>query len=357
MAKVLSILFGFLGFLTVVIFPFSTAAASSTFNLTTSPVSEVVYAKPGSSTTTTLHVLNNSATPINLRIKLFTFGAQGTSGKPALRLPTAADTFISWAHFSPSTFVAQPDVPTKVTMTLDIPKTASLGYNYGVAFEPLNQTIANNPGTTISGTNVILVLVDTTSANEVHSVKVASFTVSKHLYEYLPATFNINVHNNGNIFLAPSGDIFISKNSNFSAGSIIDTIPVNNSQGNVLPGTNRVFTAQWTDGFPVYVPKEIAGHEVVKNNQLVYSLQWNFSKANRLRFGKYYAKLILSYNNGIRQVPVVAVVSFWVVPWKLLLILLVVLVLVLIGLRRWAIQLVNLIKKLTGALSRRYGKH
>jgi hypothetical protein len=219
------------------LFSTQTSAAGQGVNITTSPVNVVLNAKPGTTTSTVLHVQNNNPQSVQMGIKLYTFSASGTSGKPALQLATPADTFLSWAHFSPSTFVAQPDVPVAVTMTLVIPKTASLGYNYGVAFQPIVSSSLNGSGASLSGSNAILVLLDTSSANEVRSVQVASFTATKNVYEYLPVTFSINIHNNGNIFLAPGGDIFISKSANFLPGSIIDTIPVNNTQGNVLPNT------------------------------------------------------------------------------------------------------------------------
>jgi hypothetical protein len=331
----------------------SPSVAAAGISLTTSPVSEVLTSKPGTNATTILHVENNDPAPVPVTIKMFTFGAAGTSGKPALVPATAADTFISWAHFSPSTFVAQPNVPVAVTMTIDIPKTASLGYNYGVGFEPVTAKSLSGSGTIYSGSNVILVLLDTSSANEVHSVQVSSFTASKKLYEYLPATFSINVHNNGNIFLAPAGDIFISKDSGFSSGSIIDTIPINSGQGNVLPNSNRIFQTEWSDGFPVNVLKEIDGHDVEKNDKLVYNLKWDWSNANKFRFGEYYAKLIMTYDNGERQVPVTAVLSFWVIPWKLLLLLALIL-LVFIGLIIGVIYLIHRLRKLNKAVYRRH---
>ncbi len=332
----------------------STASAATTgTNLTTSPVSEVVSSKPGTTTTVIMHVQNNNPQPVPIAIKLFTFGAAGTSGKPALQPASSDDPFLSWAHFSPSAFVAPPDVPVAVTMTLIIPKTASLGYNFGVGFEPITAHALNGSGASISGSNVVLILLDTTSANEVHSVQVAGFTANKKLYEYLPATFSVNIHNNGNIFLAPGGDIFISKSSNFPPGSIIDTISVNSGQGNILPNTNRIFQASWTNGFPVFQPKLVDGHQITKKNQLVYQLNWNFSQANKLRFGKYYAKLVMSYSNGQSQVPITAVLSFWVIPWKLLLLLLL-LLLLFIGMIIVVIYLVHRLRKLQQPRTRRH---
>ena len=331
LSRVLAGLGVFLSSLAIFSSLMSGQVSAAGISLTTSPVSEVISAKPGTTTSTILHVENNGPEPIPMKIKLFTFGAEGTSGKPALEQPTSADTFLNWASFSPDAFVAQVNVPVAVTMTLNIPKTANLGYNIGVAFEPITVTTLTSPGAAINGTNVILVLLNTNSSNESPSIILSSFTATRKLYEYLPASLNINVHNSGNIFLAPGGDVFISKNKNFAPGSIIDTIPVNTAQGNILPNTNRIFQVEWSDGFPLNVAKEVNNIPVVKNNQPVYQLQWNFAHANKFRFGRYYAKLILSYSNGVRQVPLSAVVSFWVIPWKMTL-LFILFVLIFVGL-------------------------
>jgi hypothetical protein len=322
-------------------------ANAAGISLTTSPVSEVITAKPGTTATAVLHVENNGPEPIPMKIKLFTFGAEGTSGKPALEQPTSADTFLSWAHFSPDGFMAQVNVPVAITMTLDIPSTANLGYDIGVAFEPVTASSVASSGAAITGTNVILVLLNTKTSNESPSLSLSSFTATRKLYEYLPATFSINVHNSGNIFLAPGGDIFISKNKNFTPGSIIATIPVNAAQGNILPGTNRIFQESWSDGFPVNVAKVINGVPIIKKNQPVYQLQWNFAHANKFRIGKYYAKLILSYSNGVRQIPISAVVSFWVMPWKIVLLLLL-FVIIFIGLVFTVFYLIHRLRKIQG---------
>ncbi|MDP2837693.1 MAG: hypothetical protein Q8O53_00240, partial [Candidatus Moranbacteria bacterium] len=58
---------------------------------------------------------------------------------------------------------------------------------------------------------------------------------------------------------------------------------------------------------------------------------WN--DASKLRFGKYTAKLLLIYDDGQRDVPIEGEVSFWVVPWRMLIALLVVTLFFFIGIR------------------------
>src|SRR6185437_3825063 len=107
---------------------------------------------------------------------------------------------------------------------------------------------------------------------------VASFTSTKKFYEFLPAEFTIKLHNNGNVHVAPVGNIFIRKGN-----TQVDILKFNSENGNILPGTNRVFDVKWDKGFPYYKETPVNG----KNNKFTRSLQWDFGKVQQLRFGHY----------------------------------------------------------------------
>ncbi|MBI2439487.1 MAG: hypothetical protein HYV45_02715, partial [Candidatus Moranbacteria bacterium] len=47
-------------------------------------------------------------------------------------------------------------------------------------------------------------------------------------------------------------------------------------------------------------------------------LKWDWNDASKLRFGKYQAKLLLIYDDGTRDIPIEGMVSFWVVPWRII---------------------------------------
>ena len=302
--------------LTMLIHPLAEADVSS---LTTSPVSINLDVKPGSSVTTTLQVMNNGVSPINISVQLETFSAYGQTGQAKIIPAPANDPSTNYVSFSKKTILAQPGVWEPVKMTINLPVDASLGYYYAVLFKPeLPSTAAGKQVTLLKSANAVLVLVDSRSTNERRSLSLSSFISLQGLYEYLPATFRVTVHNNGNIFLAPEGNIYISRSSNFH--SDIATLNINQGLGNVLPGSNRVFSAAWSDGFPVYQPKLVDGQPLTKNGKPVEQLSWNFSKLSHLRFGKYYAQVTLVYSNGQRDIPITSVVSFWVIPWTLIIV-------------------------------------
>lgn len=307
-----------------------TNAAPQTLSFTTSPVSLGVNVKPGTHTSEQLQIMNNGDQPEPIVMQLKTFGAQGTTGQASITDFLPSDPAASYIKFSPSSFTAQPKVWSKVNVTISLPASANLGYYYAIVFQPA-VNIKPGPGqAVVEGDNAILLLLDTGSANESKKVEVANFTVNKGLFEYLPANFSVNIRNNGNIFLAPNGDIFLSRHADGT--NTIDSLPVNPGGGNVLPHSNRIFTASWTDGFPVFVDKYMDGKLVTdhKGNP-VLQLKWNTSKVDKFRFGKYYALLALQYNNGKQEVLLRSEVSFWVIPWKILLVLLLILLLILFG--------------------------
>jgi len=319
--------------LTLFVKPSGVLAAAAP-DITTSPVSITLNAKPGTTTSTQLTVRNNGVLPVDMDIQVDTFKANGTTGQAQIQTPQPNDQSINWVHFSQNSFTAQPNTWTYVQMTISLPKSASLGYYYAVLFKPVVAVTPTGVNTNvIHGYNAVLVLLNALTANEHPQLQLASFSSDKKFYEYLPVTFSVNIHNNGNIYLPPSGDIYISRTSSFA--NTIDTIHINPAIGNVLPGTNRIFTAKWADGFPVFEYKELDG-QVINNKQgkPVEQLKWNFSQIHKLRFGEYYARLVMVYNNGVQDVPTTSVLSFWVVPWKMILIM--IFVLAFIGVGLWA---------------------
>jgi len=309
---------------------FAPALAAAEFNLTTSPLPVDLVTTPGHSVSTTLRVQNSGAQAANIKISLKKFKAAGTNGTPQLLSPGPADTFVNWVSFSKTTFVAQPGQWNEVTMTVNAPVGAAFGYYFAVVFSnaspgPASKTTAAQ----LQGAVATLVLLDVKAPGEKRSLDVVNFKSAHGLYEYLPANFSIEVKNTGNVHVIPSGNIFIQK-----GGKTIATLDVNPSGGNVLPSTNRIFKTSWKDGFPVFEPKLVNGEVVVdKHAQPVQHLSWNFTHMGKLRFGHYTAHMVLTYDNGSRDVPIESYVSFWVVPWKILPII--ILVIALLGVGLW----------------------
>jgi hypothetical protein len=307
----------------------SAPAHAASFNITTSPLPVLLATKPGVPVSTTLRVQNSGTETTRFNVSLKKFRANGATGKPLLQNRGPNDEYFDWVSFSETSFLAEPGVWHQITMTIKPPADAAFGYYYGVVFS--GEAPKANPGGTtnqLQGATAVLVLLDVQTPGEKKQLNIVSFSANKKLYEYLPADFTVKVKNSGDIHLSPSGTIFISKGK-----KTIATLDVNPAGGNILPSSSRDFATSWKDGFPVFEPKhDQSGTVTNKNGQPEQTLHWDFSKANHLRMGHYTANLVLTYDNGTRDVPLEASVSFWVVPWKLLPFILLGIVLIGIGL-------------------------
>ena len=72
--------------------------------------------------------------------------------------------------------------------------------------------------------------------------------------------------------------------------------------------------------------------QAAANTEPERKLVWDWSQVNNLRFGKYTAKLVAVYNDGQRDVPIQTELTFWIIPWRILIAALVVTALLLLGL-------------------------
>ena len=317
------------------------------FNLVTSPLPINLKAKPGTSVSADIRVKNGNAATEKLKVTLMKFNAYGEEGKPGLTDREAGDDYFDWVSFSPSVFDAPPNEWITVKMTINLPKTAAFGYYYAAIFSRANEAPKPQAKQSILiGSTAVLVLLDADVPNAKRAASIVSFSADKKSYEFLPAAFTVKIKNDGNVHLVPNGTIFISR-----GGKTVAALSINDAAGNVLPGSNRIFTASWKDGFPSYVTKEADGKVVTdKNGNAVQSLKWDMSKLNNLRFGKYTARLLAVYDDGTKDVPLEATVSFWVIPWRIIGGFLIIAALVITGL--WS----NL-KKLYARIRKLKGKH
>lgn len=293
------------------------AKAADGFNIITSPLPLKLSTAPGKTVEAELRMKNQGTDPERIKVGLMRFAASGDTGEPDLFDLTPKDTYASWVHFSPTEFTAEPGVWKTVKMTINVPPDASLGYYLAVTFSRASQT-KDPKATSVRGAVATLVLLDARTGDEKRQLKLVSLSATHGLYEYLPAEFKIKIRNTGNIYLAPVGNIFIQR-----GGKTIDTLNFNAAGGSVLPDSNRLFTVPWSNGFPVYRDRVVNGKPVPgSNGRPQQNLKWDFTQANKLRTGRYTAKLLVVYDDGKKDVPLQAEVSFWVIPWKIILILL-----------------------------------
>lgn len=285
--------------------------------LSISPLPISIVAQPGQTITHQLEVRNSGTKVETLVPNSLTFTANNDSGDPKLSDPSVEDDYLQWISFSPTQLTLKPLEWGKATMTISIPKTAAYGYYFAVTWGRLqDKSTATPAAASLIGSVAQLVLLEVPAPGTHRELSVDFFKSDRLWYEFLPATFTVKLKNIGNIHAVPFGNIFITDSNNRGAGSL----RVNAEKGNILPASSRLFTASWDKGFPVYKTKEANG-KVILNSQgkAEQQLVWNVENAEWWRFGKYKASLVMAYNRNGVDVPLLADTSFWIIPWRLIL--------------------------------------
>lgn len=307
-------------------------AADTSLNLVTSPLPINLTTTPGSTVSAQLKIKNGGEQPETLTIGLMKFSAFGEEGKPKLLDRGKGDDYFDWITFSENEFTINPNEWKTITATIRIPQQAAFGYYYAVTFSRKNEEISGGPRSTkVVGATATLILLEVRVPNAIRDIEVLEFSTPRQIYEFLPVTFTIKLKNKGNVHVVPKGNIFIDR---FGEKKDTAILTVNELSGNVLPDSNRIFESGWSDGFPVYQEKT-NGDKAILTDKLgkpVTELRWDFSQVPKLRWGKYTANLLLVYDDGSRDVPIEGKLSFWVIPWRIVGGVLVIISLVLAGL-------------------------
>ncbi len=277
-------------------------------NLAVSPVFINLTTDPGETVASQIRVRNNNNIREYLQISLMKFESDATGEHPVITEVKRDDPFLTWISFSQNQFIVDPNESKTIRFTVTPDKSAALGYYYAVVVSRIEEKNASTKEAVIAGSPAISLLLEVRSPYAKRELQLLDFKTDHFIYEYLPVTFDIAVKNTGNIHAIPFGDIFIDQGTTQDIG----IIRANQTRGNILPQTTRHYVGQWSDAFAVRVPKD----KTNKQDKIIYETKWDLEKANKFRIGKYTAHLLMVYDNGQRDIPLEATVSFWVIPWK-----------------------------------------
>ena len=309
--------------ITVLVFslliPIATHAQKSNdgFALQVSPSPIVENIKPGETTSVEIVIRNTAAHPEDLKMGLRSFTVNdGGEVKLNVELPKEVS---AWVSFADPLFTVEAGKSFVERATFTTPLDAGFSYSFAIMVSRQKPTAAVPGKPAIEGSVAIFTLLSVDKPGATRKVDVLQFSSAKHVYEYLPATFSLKLKNSGNSILKPAGTIFVQRTEN--AVNPLASITLNENGAYILPDVSRNIDANWDSGFPYFKT----------NPNGKKSLQWNLSSLDKFRIGRYYAKAVVVYNDGVRDVPVNAVISFWVLPWKLLLGALVLIILAIVG--------------------------
>lgn len=281
-----------------------------------------VRGNPGQSVKGTINLRDVSPTALVVTNQVNDFTAQGEEGIPKLLLDEGESSPYSMkTWFRP---IGQLTLKSKeiqgLPFTIDIPKTAAPGGYYAVIRFSGRPAGIDTSGVSLSASVGALIFLRV-NGDAYEKLSIAGFNaVSKQnepktLLEGTPITFAVRIKNEGNVHEQPAGRIVITD----MFGKPVAGLNVNLPPRNVLPGTIRRFES--------HLDKTVIG--------------------NKMLFGMYHASLSVTDAKGQT---ITDKLTFWVIPWKLMLIGAFVLVAGFLMLRRM-IRGYNqaIIRKATGA--------
>ena len=312
----------------------SAAEPTNELRLSSSGLPISLVANPGTTVTTDIRIRNEGTQAETLKTGLMKFGARGDEGRPELMDREAGDSYFDWVTITPSQFVIQPNEYKTVRVSIDVPSDAAFGYYYAVTFSRASDEKAAK-GQTVKGSIATLILLEANVPGAKRELQVVEFKSEKKLYEFLPAKLTVKIRNTGNVHAVPHGDVSINQGD-----KELSRIQLNPAGSYILPGSNRVFTLEWNDGFPRDVEKQEDGKVVLdKSGNPQKQLETDWNKAGKLRIGEYTANLLLVYDDGQKDVPIEAATKFHVIPWKILLVVALIVVLLIVGIVKDIIKL------------------
>lgn len=300
-------------------------------NITVSPPKfEFDEVEKGERVNGAITITNGDAEPLVLIPSIADFTAQGEAGKPAFTETDAVRAFSlsAWVSLPAEAITVPANDRLEIPFAITVPENAEAGGHFGtIFFSPVTEQSG-----TIAVQQKVGVLLLVRVAGDVHETGdisvFASFPADvdaeavnqatpQSFFSKFPLVIAVRFTNTGNVHLKPEGTITL-KNTfgtelarvgeeiiQTATGAVtgtklVDYLPVNDTDGNVLPNSSRVFLSEWK-GYGSLVLNEQAEREIA----------WK-----GLGFGRYTAELNLSY--GDTKLPV-HVIHFWIIPWMIIL--------------------------------------
>lgn len=266
-----------------------------------SPAKFELSTNPGDVVQNVIRIYNDSAEPVNVTVNVDNFSPTGEAGQVVIDeiSPDTGYSLKSWVTLNESAFSLEPRGSKAIEFTINVPAHAEPGGHYGSILASIAPFSAGGGVGVVQRIGALLLL--DVSGQVVEKMYVAEFSAPS-FSEYGPVDLIVRFKNDGSIHLKPRGFIKITNMLGKDVGQV--DIP----QSNVLPQSARKFSIPW-------------GHKYL--------------------FGKYTATLSAIY--GSENNSLTAVIEFWVIPWKIagiiLLILALIITLIFRGRRRISLAL------------------
>lgn len=252
-------------------------------------------ADPGQSIKTQISLRNVSRDKLLVKSQINDFTAAGEDGTPKILLDEEANeptpySLKGWIN-PLAQLTLEPQRIRQLPVTIKVPANAAPGGYYGVVRFTATPPELNETGVSLSASLGSLILVRVNGAaseklevEEFFASEIAENSKAKGIFQSAPIKFTQRIKNSGNVHEQPSGQVTITD----MFGKKVAAVNVNLPPRNVLPASIRKFEQP--------LDKSVIG--------------------NKRLFGKYTAELKLTY--GANKQTVSETITFWVIPYTLI---------------------------------------
>jgi hypothetical protein len=304
-----------IGFVVFSFFLVTTSAQA----LTIIPPSFEFGVTAGQTIETEIKMYNETQESVELFTEVTNFKAAGESGNPTYDFDAVPFGLATWFDINAGPVTLAPAERLVVPIIVNVPIDADPGGHYAAVF--FGNTPPNDDGSQVAiGSKIGTLFLVSVAGDVVEHGGVQSLLINegKSSVSRLPVTVSTRFANQGNVHVRPTGTITI-KNI---FGGTSEVLNFNEAEGATLPGTVRRYDATWEKS----TVNDTGGFWTEFGNE------WrNFA------FGRYTTTAELVY--GSNKTPVTASISFWVLPWRVIslivILLIIVILLVIIFLKRY----------------------
>lgn len=276
-------------------FPASTNAQGAVA-LSVSPTLFEMSASENQSWSSAVRVINTNPFPLKIYLTGVNFEPSGESGQgtmvPIFETETNGTTLAEWFTLPSEEVVIPAEQTVSVPFTIQVPEGAAPGGHFAAILVGTRSLTDTEGPAQVETSQVVSSLVFLSVAGDiVERGAIRDFVTDSVISESPQTSFSIRFENAGNVHLQPQGEIVIRNMWGKERG----IIPINQTSqfGNVLPESVRKYNFEWVG-------------------------EWSFAD-----IGRYSAEATLAYGDQTRQF-VTADTTFWVIPWRTLLLLLLV---------------------------------
>jgi hypothetical protein len=258
---------------------------------------------PGESVSGKMRVTNTADQPQTYYTIIQKFVAVGERGKQEFLEEDDVMGLPSWFDIKDSRYNIATKETAEIEYTITAPPNAEPGGHYVAVFFTTTppEDIGETSGAGITSKTGILVLV-TIAGDIIEKAEIETFDTSKKVFGHLPAYMSLRIRNSGNIHIRPSGTIEIRN----MWGGIVAKIPANPNNSAVLPNSIRRLDTWWAKS-----------NKIAKDAGFFKGL---YNEWNNFAVGRYTAVVnVKTSNTGTAFEAQEA--SFWVIPWRMITVL------------------------------------